>query len=159
MERRDVLRNLGLAAGACGLSGKVFAEGALANAHQKHANMTHAAAGPVSAPGRYASLSAATAECLRACEVCIAHCQALLAKGDTMLGECLKRCLELQTLCEATNTLANYGSDLTARTAKVCLDACLACAESCKPHVSHHQECKACYEACLKCAEECKKAV
>jgi Cys-rich four helix bundle protein (predicted Tat secretion target) len=93
------------------------------------------------------------AECINSCEVCIAHCQYLLSKGDTSLSDCLKKCLEVIPLCEATKTLSNYKSKLTSSTAKICMEACKACAQSCKPHIGHHEECKQCFESCQKCIE------
>jgi len=145
MERRDVMKFAGIALGGAALAAPALAQ-----------KMKTPAAVAVTKTTGFSAIAQATSDCIRACEICIMHCQSLLAQGDTMLGECLKSCLELVPLCEATGTLANYGSALTAKTAKVCLEACEACAASCKAHVGHHAQCKACYEACLKCIEACK---
>jgi Cys-rich four helix bundle protein (predicted Tat secretion target) len=147
MERRHVMKIAGLA-----LGGTAVAAPALAQKSKT--------ASPASPSDRkdFTVLAEVSDDCLRACRICIVHCQSLLAQGDTMLGDCLKRCLELVPLCEATGALASYGSALTPKTAKVCLEACQACAESCKPHIGHHAPCKACYEACLKRVEACKAA-
>lgn len=148
MQRRGLLKSFGLAAGALPL----VAQGA---APARGATAASAKASPLASSH---ALSEAVDACVRACEVCIAHCQAQLAKGDTMLAECLKTCLDVVPLCEATGSLANLGSTRTAAVAKVCLEACQACADACKPHVQHHDTCKACHEACLRCVEACKKA-
>lgn len=148
MERRDVLRFSSLAAGGV----------ALASASKVAAfAQSNKGAAPGGAKKQTDNeFSNIMADCARACEICIAHCQTLLAQGDTMLADCLKKCLELVPLCDATETLLNYKSVYAAKIAKICLEACQACAESCKPHIAHHQQCKACYEACLKCIEACK---
>lgn len=163
MERRLAVKNLGFFLGGTAFASGITSVAALAQKTPPLKNgANHSAGGAVGSAGgeglKYVRLSQEIAKCIRACEVCIAHCHALLAKGDTMLAECLRRCLDLVPLCEATGTLANYGSELTVKTARVCLEACEACAASCKPHVGHHDICKACYEACLACSEACKAA-
>ncbi|MCA2961398.1 MAG: four-helix bundle copper-binding protein [Silvanigrellales bacterium] len=146
MQRRGILKSFGLLAGAMPLVAHAASNG------------KGSAAPGLSTALNTESLSEVVDECVRACEVCIAHCQSLLAKGDSMLGECLKKCLDVVPLCEATGTLSNLGSERTAAVAKVCLEACRACADSCKPHIGHHTTCKACYDACLKCIEACQRA-
>lgn len=150
MERRDVIKFAGIAMGGTALAASVKTS-ALGEAAKGAAGSKTAGANAA-----YLKISQATSECLNACEISIAHSQTLLAKGDTMLADCLKRSIELLPICNATKTLANYGSDITPKLAKVCLEACQACADSCKPHIGHHAQCKGCYDACLKCIEACK---
>ncbi|WP_051049307.1 hypothetical protein [Ideonella sp. B508-1] len=80
---------------------------------------------------------------------CIAHCQQLLAQGDTSLSPCLKAALDVNAVTEALLKLAGWSSTQAAPLAKASLPVYLACADACKEHAAHHAQCKACREACL----------
>lgn len=147
MERRLAMKNAALALGGAMVVGGT--QVAMAQSAKKSA--------AVGKRKPFDKLSDALSECIDSCEVCIEFCRSQMATGDTMMADCFKKCLELTPVCESLRTLSNYGSELTAAQAKVCRDACKACAEACKPHIEHHAECKACYDDCLKCAEECSK--
>ena len=100
----------------------------------------------------------ATEHCLRTGQVCVSHCNRLLAAGDTSLAECQRTALNMLAVCEATfKTAALHTADaaLQKALARVCADYCRACAKACEPHAPHHEECKACLASCQECAKAC----
>jgi Cys-rich four helix bundle protein (predicted Tat secretion target) len=153
MDRRNLMK----AAALGGLASVAVSGLASADNHGKKVAQPSGGSGKAQpAPESYKKLALAAADCVIKSQECIAHCQELLAKGDTSLSECLRTTLELVPLGEASKTLASYGSGLTPKMAKVFQEACETCAAACKKHAHHHAECKACYESCLKCIEACK---
>ena len=151
MERRELLAWLGggLSAGAAAQA----ADGANPPVHDHAAMM--AAAGPV-APRRYDGAVPAYQACTQAAEVCIAHCQQLLARGDASVGTCLRTALDTDVVCGAVLKLAGLNSAFTPTLARDSIAVMQDCVEACKPHVSHHVECKACHDACLKAIDAAK---
>lgn len=150
MRRREMFKNAGLLAGAWGLSTAGATE---AFAQAKSGKSAAGAAKPLDT----ALLAQLSDECVRTAEACITHCQSLMAKGDTSVAGCLKKSLDVATVCRTTATLARYESPLTPAQARVTLAACEACAAECKSHAHHHASCKAMAESCQKCADECRK--
>jgi Cys-rich four helix bundle protein (predicted Tat secretion target) len=159
MERRNTLKTLALSAGGLALMG---ATNALAADHSQHAGMTNTSKPQGKNKGGFGpsnpKLALAAAECLAICEECTAHCQRMMAQGDTAMAQCLRTTLELAPLCASVKTLASYGSEYTKAVAKVCIEACQKCAEACKEHAAHHEICKKCHDECLQCIEACKAA-
>ncbi|WP_374595190.1 four-helix bundle copper-binding protein [Aquabacterium sp.] len=148
MNRRIVIGSVGFAAFA-GLARSALAQ----HEHHDHAG----ASAPVNqAPSKFAALVAATSDCAAKGQACLAHCIALLSDGDKSLGKCAKTVSQVVPLCTALQNLAAQDSSYTRALAKVALDACIECAEACKPHAEHHAQCKACYESCLECIKQCK---
>ncbi|HFC6395117.1 four-helix bundle copper-binding protein [Neisseria bacilliformis] len=128
------------------------AAASLAKAHD-HAGHSHAAPATVNS---YEAARAAAGHCVAAGQVCLAHCIALLNKGDTSMKDCSVAANQMLALCGALQNLAAQRSRLTPALAKVCAEACKQCAAACKEHAAHHAECKACYESCTACAKACE---
>jgi Cys-rich four helix bundle protein (predicted Tat secretion target) len=148
MERRDFLVGLGTLAVA-------------ATAHAEDHPHGKGGAKPAGLPPASKELVAvvdATAHCLKTGGVCLSHCNALLAGGDTSLGDCQRTVMNMLAVCDATFKTASYRNadpkNLKAL-AKACADFCRACAKACEPHAAHHEECKACYDSCVDCAKAC----
>ena len=164
MERRQLL----VAIGAGGFVGSGWAATAapgsagtweLAQAATTPPVHDHAAmmAGAV-APRKYDALIPAYQECTRAAEVCISHCQQLLAAGDQGLGPCLAAALDVETVCTAVLKLAGLNSHFTPALAQQSVAVMQACVEACREHAAHHAPCKACHDACLRAIDAAKAA-
>jgi len=161
MERRQLLAWMG----GMGVAGTAVAEVG-PNATDLH--IAQATAAPhdhaammaaMAAPRTNDALIPAYQACIQAAQVCIAHCQQLLAQGDKSLGACLRTALDTETACGAVLRLAGLNSRFTAAFAKQSVPVMQACVEACKEHVDHHAECKACHDACLKAIDAAKSAV
>ena len=112
--------------------------------------------------GRYSDLVKSASDCIRAGELCQAHCQDQLGKGNTSFSSCNKKVHEMLSLTRAMLTLAAMDSALTPKLAAVCADACKACSDACAEHKEHfahgmHMACKNCMEACNTCEKACRK--
>jgi Cys-rich four helix bundle protein (predicted Tat secretion target) len=127
MERREPL----LAAGGLALATVAGQAGAEAPADHAMAHHHHADGSPL--------LDSAT-HCVRAAELCQAHCIDLLAEGDKSIAACARSVTGLQAVCSALAVLAAQKSPLLPRYVSVARDVCKACAE-----------------ACSVCAQECDK--
>jgi Cys-rich four helix bundle protein (predicted Tat secretion target) len=101
--------------------------------------------------------AAAAAECVRVGEECLQHCLALLAGGDTMLGDCAKSVQQMLGVCRAAGPLVYAESKHLAAFAKLCAAVCADCEAACRKHESHHAVCKRCAEACAKTVAEAKR--
>lgn len=101
--------------------------------------------------------AAAAAECVRVGEECLQHCLALLAGGDTMLGDCAKSVQQMLGVCRAVGPLVYAESKHLAAFAKLCAAVCSDCEAVCRKHEGHHAICKRCAEACAKTVAEAKK--
>ena len=89
-------------------------------------------------------------------EICQAHCQAMLATGDTSLAACSASVNEMMAGCSALMQLAASNSKHLPAMAKLCSAILRDCKAACDKH-SEHDECKACSKACAECIEECEK--
>jgi len=128
---------------------------AAAPAHEHdHAAMMAAPA----VPAKYAALVVPYQDCIRASQVCIAHCQQSLAQGDKSLGDCLRTALDTEVLCTAVAKLANLNSQFTPALAKQSIAVMQVCVDACKEHVDHHAQCKACHDACLKAIDAARRS-
>jgi Cys-rich four helix bundle protein (predicted Tat secretion target) len=146
MERREMLKTvLATAVGA-------ISTAALAADHDHH---SHGAPGAAS---RNAGLIAASADCLKTGEACLAHCLYLLGNGDKSVAACAQSVNELLASCTALMKLAGQDSKFVPALAKVAGEICASCEKECRKHADHHPECKACAESCAACLKECKKA-
>lgn len=153
MKRRDFTLGLFAAAAASTLAQAADKPGKkLPVDHSKmdHGAMDHRQHGGHGSaePGRYARLSQTYAACAAAATDCVAHCQRLLAEGETMMAECLKTSLACDALCPAVARLARLDSDAAPAIAKASIPVMTACMAACKPHIEHHVSCKTCYDAC-----------
>ena len=154
MERRELLAWLGGGLAAAGAA--QAADGANPPAHD-HAAMMLANAAPL-LPRKYDGALPAYQACTQAAEVCIAHCQQLLARGDASVGTCLRTALDTDVVCGAVLKLAGLNSAFTPALARDSVAVMQACVEACKEHIAHHAECKACHDACLKAIDAAKGA-
>lgn len=136
------------AIGAMGISSNAFAEGKKKDAHAGHGD---------SAPNPFAKAIDAAADCAKKGEICVAHCQQMLATGDKSMAACLKTALEMVAACQSLIKLASLQSKGTKRMAALCADLCRECEKACKEHEAHHKICKDCMESCNTCAKECDK--
>jgi len=107
--------------------------------------------------GEHALIRAA-ADCQVAGEICEAHCQAMLATGDTSLADCSAAVREMLAGCSALTKLAALGSKRLPEMAKLCHSMLEDCKAECDKH-EDHDECKACAKACEGCIAECKKVM
>jgi Cys-rich four helix bundle protein (predicted Tat secretion target) len=147
MERRDVLKTV-----AATVAGAISAS-ALAAQHD-HGHDHHDHAGMAK---RNAALIAASADCLKTGEACLAHCLYLLGNGDKEMAACAQSVNELLASCNALMKLAGQDSRYVPALAKVAGEICASCEKECRKHEKHHEECKACAESCAACLKECKK--
>ncbi len=110
----------------------------------------------------HADVVESASACIKAGELCVAHCTEELGKGNTSMASCNKRVHEMLAMTRAMLTLAASKSEFAKRHAAVCADACKACAAACLEHKEHwghgmHMACKACYDACVACEQSCRK--
>ena len=105
---------------------------------------------PASAEDRHRALATAFAACAAAAQVCIGHCQMLLATGDGRLADCLRTALDCDAIASAVARLARNDSAWAPVVAKQSISMLDACVEACRPHRAHHAECRACFEACTR---------
>lgn len=117
------------------------------------------AAPPASSAPVLAAVVTATAECQRAGRVCLAHCTDFLADGMAAMADCQRAVMNMLAVTGAMADVAGYGNaaapDIAALAAS-CARFCYTCAEACRPHATHHAECKACMDACVECAKACR---
>lgn len=145
MERRELLKTA-----AAAVAGAISAS-ALAADHD-HAHHDHAGANK-----RNAALIAASGDCLKTGEACLAHCIYLLGNGDKTMAACAQSVNELLASCNALMKLAGQDSKYVPALAKVAAEICANCEKECRKHEKHHEECRACAESCAACLKECKK--
>ncbi len=116
-------------------------------AHEGHGE--HAGHGGAAVtPAANLELVKAVASCVRDGEVCMAHCIARLASGDTSMAECAAAVHDMLAICRAVGPIASSNSELLRDLAALCQRACTRCAEACRKHAAHHAECRACAESC-----------
>jgi len=90
MDRREMLRTLGVVGAAAAPAAMVAQQAA-----HVHGTADHQA------------LIAASSNCVVKGEACMAHCQQMLAAGDrSMLPDCPRLGIEMVTICGALRTLA-----------------------------------------------------
>jgi len=138
--------------GALGLDKQVFAEG-----KKKDPHAGHKVAAAAATDNPFAKAMAAAADCALKGDICIAHCQSLMAGGDTSVAGCLKTALEMVAACNAFVKLGSMQSKAAKKMAALCAELCHACEKACKEHEAHHQVCKDCMDSCIACARECEK--
>ena len=133
MQRREVLGWIG----GMGMTGSAIAQASSTSAVRsvQVAQVTpeapqHDHATFVAATRRFDALVGPYQECTHAAEVCISHCQQLLAQGDTGLGECLRTALDTEVVCNAVLKLAGLNSNFTATLAKQSVAVMQACVEA-----------------------------
>jgi Cys-rich four helix bundle protein (predicted Tat secretion target) len=95
--------------------------------------------------------------CVKAGNVCQAHCFDLLAKGDTSIADCARSVESVRAVCGTLAVLAAQNSPLLPHYAAVAKEACDGCEKECRKHSDKHAVCKACAEACASCAKECAR--
>lgn len=141
-----------LIAGTAALAAGLSASQALAGGHEGHEGH----AGHDHSGGGNHALIRAAGECQIEGEICEAHCQAMLATGDTSLADCSAAVRDMMAGCSALSRFAASNSKNLPAMAAVCATILEDCKAECKKH-PEHEECKACAKACDKCLIECKK--
>jgi len=116
-----------------------------------------AAAAAAPAPGANAALVATALDCAGTGELCLQHCYAEFAKGETMLAVCAQRVAEMVPVCKTLASLASLQSKHLPAYAKVCIDVCADCETECRKHEKHAAICKACADECVKVIDALKK--
>lgn len=147
MDRRTVLTGL-TALAAAAMTQNVVAEDNKGHEHMHH----HHHGG-----NKYQALIDATAGCLNAGEICLAHCIQLLGEGDTSMAECARNVNQMLAVCRAVHDLAAQESSFLPAMAKIAAETCKACMQACKKHADKHQQCKDCMNSCETCSKECAK--
>jgi len=146
MNRREALvRGIGTAAFAIGAS----ALGAASEASSKPARQA-------SANPNQRLLDAAYL-CQKEGELCLEHCDTLLAAKDNTLAECARSVREMLVACRAISSLAVQKSAHIKEMAVLCGKICRECEAECLKHANHHEVCRQCGESCKACASECDK--
>ena len=146
MNRRELL---GVAIGGASLA--IAADTALAEEHGQTEHMGH------TAHVQHPKLSEAARNCVSAGDLCMSHCLAIFATGDTSLAQCAKSVYQMSAVCEAIARLAAANSEHLPALARVAHATCVDCEKECRKHEKEHEICKACADSCATCAEECKK--
>jgi len=141
MDRREMLRTLGVLGAAAAPAAMVAQQAA-----HVHGTADHQA------------LIAASSNCVVKGEACMAHCQQMLAAGDkSMLPDCPRLGIEMVTLCGALRTLAAQDAPSLPKLAAVTMDACSRCETHCRKSAKTMTHCKECADACAACVAECRK--
>lgn len=109
-----------------------------------------ASAAPEPASSPNAALVRTALDCAGTGELCLKHCYAEFAKGDTMLAQCAARVAEMIPVCQALASLAALESTHLKAFARVCIDVCKACEDECRKHTAHAEICKQCADACAR---------
>lgn len=144
-------------AGAIGLAAMSATGARAAEDHEHHGD--HAGHATHGAAPKHQALIDSALKCVGRGEVCVDHCLALMATGDTSLKDCMRSVQIMMPMCSALMRAAAFDTPRLKEIAKVCLDICADCEKECKKHAEHHAACKACMESCADCAAECKKVI
>src|SRR4051794_5811824 len=99
-------------------------------------------------------------DCLDCAASCIGCADASQSEEDVQeLVRVIRLCLDCADACEATGRVVTRQSapDRRALAAmlEACSAACLASAEECELHATHHEHCRVCAEVCLRCRKAC----
>jgi len=143
MERRALLLGAGLVVAGAAVQTAIAAED-----HSQHQH----------GGGTYPALAAAAANCVKAGQVCLDHCFALLGQGDKTLAPCAQSATQMTAVCATLQLLAAQNSKYLAKYAKVCMEVCQGCEAECRKHAAAHQACKDCAASCAACAKACQSA-
>lgn len=142
MNRRDALgTSVAFAAASLGTAACGAKNAVAQNADHAHHGQHGAAASPV---------AAAAYDCVRAGDTCLAHCLALLSKGDTSMAGCAVAVRDMVAGMNALAAIASGGGKRAAELAGPLAKLCEDCARECQPHADHHPTCRACLESCQR---------
>lgn len=117
--------------------------------HAGHDMASHSDGGAVEAAGK----------CVAAGQLCLQHCIALLAGGDTTMGDCARSTADMVAVSQATQALAAGNSPQLKALAAVALASVTRCAEACSAHAGKHAACKTCGERCEEAAKEYRRLI
>ena len=152
-ERSSAISRRALLAGTAAFAVGASASRAMAADQSGHDHAHHHDAG-----GDNQALVRAAGDCQIAGEICQAHCQVMLATGDTSLAACSASVRDMMAGCSSLMQLAASNSKHLPAMAKLCSEILEECKAECKKH-AEHEECKACAQACDGCLDECKKVM
>ena len=134
-----------LVAGAAALTATLASDGLRAQSKHHHHGNT-----------KESRVQSTALDCVRAGEICIAHCIQLMKKNDTSLVNCMVTVDEAVAACIALSRLAANNSRHLKEFAEACIDICKSCEKECRKHASKHTSCRECAEACAACIKACK---
>lgn len=101
------------------------------------------------------SCAKACSDCQRACDLCSAHCVALLSDGKTEHAKTMQMCNDCAALCAASAQIVARHGPLMTVICNACADACNQCAKACEAHKNDAQM-KHCAEQCRLCEKACR---
>ena len=96
----------------------------------------------------------ATVDCQKKAELCLTHCLAMFAAGDTSMAACAAAVRETLATSRALETLAAANSKHQKDLAKVCAEVCKDCEAECRKHQAKMTVCRDCADACAKMIQE-----
>jgi Cys-rich four helix bundle protein (predicted Tat secretion target) len=154
--RRSFLMNTGAFLGASALTHAALAQNKKASdGHHHHGS--HGGAKSISP--HLIEVQKSADHCLDVGKTCLAHCNVLMAEGDTAMAACQMSVLNMLAVTQAVSDISHYNSAEKSgftNLLKACIDMCKKCESECKKHADKHAECKACMEACQKCIKSCE---
>ena len=100
------------------------------------------------------ALMDATVDCQKKAELCLTHCLAMFASGDTSMARCAAAVRETLATSRALETLAAANSKHLKELAKVCAEICKDCEAECRKHQATMTVCRDCADACAKMIQE-----
>jgi Cys-rich four helix bundle protein (predicted Tat secretion target) len=100
--------------------------------------------------GENGALADAAGACASKGAACVAHCLALLGRGDTSVAGCAQAAYTMAAAMEALAKVATSGSPRLAAFARGASELCVECVTECAKHADKHPACKECLEACNK---------
>lgn len=100
------------------------------------------------------SCAKACSDCQRACDMCSAHCLALMTEGKSQHAKTMQLCNDCAALCAVSAQIVARHGPLLNVICAACADACNQCAKACEAqkddaHMKHcAEQCRICEKAC-----------
>jgi len=104
------------------------------------------------------SCAKACSDCQRACDMCSAHCVAMLTEGKTQHAKTMQMCNDCAALCAVSAQIVARHGPLLQVTCTACADACNQCAKACDAH-KEDEHMKHCAEQCRLCEKACRTMI
>ena len=101
------------------------------------------------------SFAKACSDCQRACDMCSAHCLALLSDGKTQHAKTMQLCNDCAAVCATSAQIVARHGPLMNVICNACADACNQCAKACDAQKDDAQM-KYCAEQCRLCEKACR---
>ena len=106
----------------------------------------------------FAKCAKVCADCQLQCDMCFAHCRALLAQGKKEHEITTQLCVDCGDCCKLAATLSARMSPLAGDACDCCAKCCDKCAAACEkfPDDKHMAECA---KSCRDCAKACREMI